>query len=134
MGVSLPAFSTAGGILLLLIGIEMVFARHSGAVSTTRAENRDGAAKNDVAVFPLAMPLIAGPGSMGAIILLSAKAKNDYALQAAVLGGLVAVLALTYISILLVNQLQKFLGVTRYAGNCSHIWRIINRAGRAVYF
>ena len=61
MGVSLPAFSTAGGILLLLIGIEMVFARHSGAVSTTRAENRDGAAKNDVAVFPLAMPLIAGP-------------------------------------------------------------------------
>ena len=112
MGVSLPAFSTAGGILLLLIGIEMVFARHSGAVSTTRAENRDGAAKNDVAVFPLAMPLIAGPGSMGAIILLSAKAKNDYALQAAVLGGLVAVLALTYISILLVNQLQKFLGVT----------------------
>ena len=45
MGVSLPAFSTAGGILLLLIGIEMVFARHSGAVSTTRAENRDGAAK-----------------------------------------------------------------------------------------
>ena len=112
MGVSLPAFSTAGGILLLLIGIEMVFARHSGAISTTHEENQDSAAKNDVAVFPLAMPLIAGPGSMGAIILLSAKAKNDYALQAAVFGGLVAVLALTYTSILLVNQLQKFLGVT----------------------
>ena len=121
--------------LLLLIGIEMVFARHSGAVSTTRAEKTgDGAAKNDVAVFPLAMPLIAGPGSMGAIILLSGQSKNDYALQAAVLGGLVAVLALTYISILLVNQLQKISRCKPYAGNCSHIWRIINRAGRAVYF
>ena len=112
LGISLPAFSAAGGILLLLIGIEMVFARHSGASTTTSEEQQDVAAKNDISVFPIAMPLIAGPGSMGATVLLIAKTKDDYALQAAVLGGLAAVLALTYISMRLVNQLQRFLGVT----------------------
>ena len=63
MGVSLPAFSTAGGILLLLIGIEMVFARHSGAVSTTRRKTGTVRQKTMLRFFPLAMPLIAGPAA-----------------------------------------------------------------------
>src|SRR5690606_1489526 len=70
LGVSLPALRTAGGVLLLLIGIDLVFARSSGGVSTTEEEDREAAGKQDISVFPLATPLIAGPGAMGAAILL----------------------------------------------------------------
>src|SRR5690606_24725836 len=62
LGVSLPALRTAGGVLLLLIGIEMVFARSVGGHSPTEEETREAAAKQDISVFPLATPLIAGPG------------------------------------------------------------------------
>src|SRR3546814_1298172 len=69
-GISLPALRAAGGILLLLIAIDMVFARSSGGVTTTEEENKEATAKHDISVFPLATPLIAGPGTMGATILL----------------------------------------------------------------
>ncbi len=80
MGITLPAFKTAGGILLLLIGIRMVFAETSGGTSTTEDEPREAQAKDDVSVFPLATPLIAGPGSMGAAVLLMGDVCGDIAL------------------------------------------------------
>jgi len=112
LGISLPALRIAGGILLLLIGIEMVFAMSSGARTTTDEEELEAATRQDIAVFPLATPLIAGPGAMGAAILLMADAAGDWLLQAAVIAALLIMLLLTLIGMLLASQLQRLLGVT----------------------
>lgn len=112
LGISLAALRVAGGILLLLIAIDMVFARPSGGTSTTEEETREGAGKADVTVFPLATPLIAGPGAMGAVILLMADVQGDWVGQVVVMAMLLAVLVITLLSLLLSSQLQKYLGVT----------------------
>lgn len=112
LGISLAALRVAGGILLLLIAIDMVFARTSGGTSTTRDEAREAAAKQDISVFPLATPLIAGPGAMGAAILLMADAEGQPVLQLTVIGCLLGLLLLTLAGLLLASQVQKFVGVT----------------------
>jgi multiple antibiotic resistance protein len=112
LGISMAALRVAGGILLLLIAIDMVFARPSGGTSTTEEETREGAGKADVSVFPLATPLIAGPGAMGATILLMADAQGDLIRQAVVVMMLLAVLVITLAALLLASQLQRYLGVT----------------------
>lgn len=112
LGISLAALRVAGGILLLLIAIDMVFARTSGGTSTTDDEAREAARKQDIAVFPLATPLIAGPGSMGAAILLMAEAEGDLVLQLIVIGCLLGLLALLLVGLLLASQVQKFIGLT----------------------
>ena len=111
LGISLAALRTAGGILLLLIGIEMVFARTTGGTSTTDEEEREALSKQDISVFPIATPLIAGPGAMGAAILLMADAEGNLARQLVVLASLLAVLLFTCIGLLLASRIQKLLGV-----------------------
>lgn len=112
IGISLPALRTAGGILLLLMAIEMVFARRSGGTSATDEEKHEAASREDISVFPLATPLIAGPGTMGAAILLMANAEGDLKLQAAVIGALLTVLLLTAAALMLAGRIQQLLGVT----------------------
>jgi len=75
LGISLAALRISGGILLLLIGIDKVFARSDSGATTTKAERKEAEDKDDISVFPLATPLIAGPGSMGATILLMASVR-----------------------------------------------------------
>lgn len=111
-GISLPALRVAGGILLLLIAIDLVFARPSGSTSTTKEEEEEGLKKPDVSVFPLATPLIAGPGTIGAVILLTANTEGDPAQLAMVIAALFAVLALTLVLLLAASLVQKALGVT----------------------
>lgn len=111
-GISLPALRTAGGVLLLLIAIDMVFARPSGGVTTTEDENREATAKQDISVFPLATPLLAGPGAMGATILLVADAEGDPATIGIVVGCLAAMLLATFILMLIAVQIQRLLGIT----------------------
>ena len=112
LGITLPALRTAGGILLLLIGIDMVFARSSGGTTTTPDENQEASAKADISVFPLATPLIAGPGAMGAAILLMAEASGQPSMQAVIIGSLLSLILLTYLALLGATQIQKLLGVT----------------------
>ena len=76
-GISLPALRIAGGILLLIIAMELVFAKQSAPASATPEDAADAATKNDFSVFPLATPLIAGPGAIGATILLVTDAEGD---------------------------------------------------------
>lgn len=112
LGISLAALRTAGGILLLLIGIDMVFARASGGTTTIDAETQEAEHKLDISVFPLATPLIAGPGAMGAVILLIANAQGDLVTQLIVITSLLAVLAITLLSLLGAAYIHKILGIS----------------------
>ena len=112
LGISLPALRVAGGILLLLIGIDMVFARHSGGTSATADEFEEAENSQDISVFPLATPLIAGPGAMGAVILLMANAQSDITQQSMIILGLLSIMLLTYVSLLGASQIHRIVGVT----------------------
>jgi multiple antibiotic resistance protein len=90
----------------------MVFGRPSGGTTTTSAENAEAALKHDLSVFPLATPLIAGPGAIGATILLVADAEADRLRIAIVIGVMLGVLLLTFLLMLVATQVQRLLGVT----------------------
>lgn len=119
LGISLAALTTAGGILLLLMGIDLVFARSSGAISTTRAESMEAETRQDISVFPLATPLLAGPGTMGAVILLMAHTHSNPEQAAIVVAMLLLVMVISLILLLMAGKLEKLLGVTGM--------RVINR-------
>lgn len=110
-GITLPALRVAGGILLLLIAIDMVFARHSGGTGTTDEEEAEGRTRNDISVFPLAMPLLAGPGAISAVILLTTGAESDLEFWL-VLVALVATLFIAWLTLLVAIPIQKLLGLT----------------------
>ena len=112
LGISIAALRTGGGILLLLIGIDMVFARSSGSTSTTDEEEQEALGKRDISVFPIATPLIAGPGAMGAVILLMANTEGELVLQVAVIASLMVILVLTFGMLLLASKIQRLFGVT----------------------
>ena len=112
LGITLPAFRIAGGILLLLLSIDMVFARKSGIRWTTAAETEEAEESIDVAVFPLASPLIAGPGALTSVILLMGRAHGDLALQAIVIGLMLLILGLCLLAFLFAVPLMDRLGVT----------------------
>ncbi|HHG88999.1 MAG TPA: NAAT family transporter [Devosia sp.] len=110
-GITIPALRTAGGILLMLIAIDMVFARHSGGTSTTKQENVESQERNDISVFPLAMPLLSGPGAISAVILLTTGAKSDTEFWL-VLAALVSIMFIAWITLLLAMPIQRLLGLT----------------------
>ena len=112
LGVSIPALQTAGGIILLVIALDMVLARPTSVFKLTPSEGAEAQRKDDLAVFPLATPLLAGPGAMSAGILLAANAHGDPIEVTAAVGGLVAVMLITLVLLLVAHDLAKFIGVT----------------------
>ncbi len=112
LGITLPAFKIAGGILLFLIALDMVFARHSGGRSATGREQEEARHKEDISVFPLAFPLIAGPGTLTTILLMVGESRGNPTQFAAMIGVLLAILALTLGCLLIAGRLMKFLGET----------------------
>ena len=109
LGISLDAFRIAGGIMLFLIALEMVFEKRQ-----TRREDRaekiiDTPEVEDVSVFPMALPMIAGPGSIATVMLLMARS-NGIEETAVVLGAMVAVLLLTLLSLLAAGPIMRILG------------------------
>lgn len=110
LGIGVPAFRIAGGILLFLLSIDMIFARQSGLRSTTAREQAEAEHRADVSVFPLAFPLIAGPGAMTTVLLFAGRPGEAAFL--AVIGVMLAVLALILGALLGSEYLMRHLGET----------------------
>lgn len=108
LGISLSAFRIAGGIMLFLIAIDMVFEKRTER-REHRAQEVSASEADDVSVFPMAIPMIAGPGSIASVMLLMARSEG---LQQSllVLGALLATLALTLLALLLAGPLMRLLG------------------------
>ena len=90
----------------------MVFALHSGSTSTTDEEEDEARHSEDISVFPLATPLIAGPGAISAVILLRANAEGNAAIELATVLALFSIIAVTFLCLLAATQLQRLLGAT----------------------
>lgn len=112
LGITLPAFRVAGGILLFLLAADMVFARQSGLRSTTPIEDEEAAAREDITVFPLAFPLIAGPGAMTSVVLMMGAAGGDPWRQVAVLAVLGVVMVSLLVMLLAAGHILRILGMT----------------------
>ncbi|MES1197323.1 MAG: MarC family protein [Pseudomonadota bacterium] len=108
--VSSSAFRFAAGVLLFLQAVALVFGGRTGMSSISASEQRDALRPGDIAVFPLAFPLIAGPGSLAAIVVLAGEA--DGLALAVVFGALIICLMLTFIALRTAEHLGRLLGVT----------------------
>jgi multiple antibiotic resistance protein len=111
MGISIDAFRMFGGVLLFLIALEMVFARPSGS-RTSDPEEAEGRRKSDISVFPLAFPLIAGPGALATILLAFGPAMGDPLLVGGLLACVAVVLLLALLTLYLATPLMRLMGVT----------------------
>jgi len=112
LGIGLPAFRIAGGILLFLIAVDMVFSHQLGFRDLTTDEKGEAGARGDISVFPLAIPLIAGPGALTTMVLLMGSTAGDPARVAIVLATLGLVLALTYALLIAADRIARKLGAT----------------------
>lgn len=109
--VGIPAFRAAGGVLLLYHARDMVFAPHAGLAPLTHGEQREASGHTDIVVFPLAIPLIAGPGAMTALVLLAGRARTWVDLASIIVALLIA-LAVTLSALLSAGRLIRLLGVS----------------------
>jgi multiple antibiotic resistance protein len=109
LGISLPAFRVAGGVLLFRIALDMVFARLE---RETEAEAHEARARSDISVFPLAIPLIAGPGALASLMILAAEARAVRLGLPLVLGVCMVLVLLVYLALRLAARLSKLLGQT----------------------
>ena len=119
--ISLDSFRIAGGLMLFLIALEMVFEKRQERRSNRSEElKREGEAE-DVSVFPMAMPMIAGPGSIASVMLLVSRG-DGWQSQAVVLGALAANLVLVLLALLAAGPIMRLVGkriegmVTRLLG------------------
>jgi multiple antibiotic resistance protein len=109
LGISLSAFRLAGGIMLFMIALDMVFERRTER-REERARDIEGTPEaDDISVFPMAIPMIAGPGSIASIMLLSARADGTGE-QLVILGAMTAVILLTLLALLAAGPLMRLIG------------------------
>lgn len=111
MNISMEAFRIAGGLMLFLIALEMVFARESGT-RTTSKELDESMKRADISVFPLAFPFIAGPGALAIVLLTFGASRTDVPLSAGLFGVVVMVLGITYLLMRLTPLVMRGMGVT----------------------
>jgi multiple antibiotic resistance protein len=111
LSISLPAFRIAGGLLLFSIASEMVFGVRLERQSH-EAEEAIEERVRDIAAFPLAIPLMAGPGAITATLLLAGRGASDPTRLAMLLAVIAVVLALCFLSFVLAARIERLLGVT----------------------
>jgi len=107
IGISLAAFRIAGGLLLFLTALDMLFERR-----TQRREGQQPDPDHDPSVFPLATPLIAGPGAIASMILLIGEGGGTWTATLAVLGLMLAMMVATFLFLLASPPLERLLGRT----------------------
>jgi multiple antibiotic resistance protein len=110
LGISVGAFRIAGGILLFLLAVDMLRAQRSRQ-KTTPEEEAEGATKQDVSVFPLGIPMLAGPGATSTVVMLMSRAQRlwEYAL---VFGAILLVSLFTYVVLRGAGAVERRLGQT----------------------
>ena len=113
LGISLDALRIAGGIMLFIIGLNMVFEKRT-ETREVRAEDLLEETKDpeDISVFPMGIPMIAGPGTMASLLILASEAGNALPQQLAIMGALAVVLFITLASFLISGPLMKLMGKT----------------------
>jgi len=112
LGISIPAFKLAGGVLLLLIAIDMLRTAPSAA-RITAPEVEAGVEKDDVAIVPLAMPLLAGPGSIATVIVLMGRVQpKQWWNGLPVLVAVAVVAGVTYLTLASANRVERVLSRT----------------------
>ena len=112
LGVTVNAFKIAGGVLLFLLSVDMVFARQSGLRSTTVREQDEARYREDISVFPMAFPLIAGPGSLATLLLFMMDARGQPLAFLSLFVVILGVLAITLVSLLATTRIMRVMGVT----------------------
>jgi multiple antibiotic resistance protein len=111
LGITLPAFTIAGGILLFLIAVDMLFGRKAGT-RETEEEVRGGAESSNPAVFPLAVPMLAGPGTIATVLVLVTLAAGDRAKLAVVFAAYASALIVTWVCMRLSTRMLRVIGTT----------------------
>ncbi len=113
MHIGLDAFRIAGGIMLFLIALDMVFEkrtqRREQRAEKVKAAHTEGPPIDDVSVFPMAMPMIAGPGSIATVMLLMSRSTGPEAMGV-ILAALFAVMVLTLLALLAARSLMRLVG------------------------
>ncbi len=110
LGISIPAFRIAGGIMLFIVALRMIFVEEQKEKAA--GEITENPYANDVSVFPLAVPLIAGPGSIASIILLMSERHGQWKQQLYVIAALALVSVITYVLFRLSHYFARVLGKT----------------------
>jgi multiple antibiotic resistance protein len=111
LGVSIPAFEIAGGLLLLKVGFNMVFAENTDS-ETAESEKTVAPPHGDPSVFPLAIPIITGPGALTASVTMVSQVRDQWLAYGVLVACAVIVFALTYVSMRSAEWLTKVLGRT----------------------
>jgi multiple antibiotic resistance protein len=106
LGISLDAFRVAGGILLFLTAVEMVLAQRE---RETEEEEAEALSTRDIAVFPLAIPFIAGPGSLASVMILAGEGRSRPFGLPTVVAATLLVIALCYVALRLASPLRRLL-------------------------
>ncbi|WP_338501644.1 MarC family protein [Sphingomonas kaistensis] len=109
LGISLSAFRLAGGIMLFMIALDMVFEKRTERREERAREIEGTPEADDISVFPMAIPMIAGPGSIASIMLLSGRADGTVE-QVVVLAAMTAVILLTLLALLTAGPLMRMIG------------------------
>jgi multiple antibiotic resistance protein len=123
LGIGMDAFRIAGGLMLFLIALEMVFEKRTEHDQERAERARHAPPVDDLAVFPMAMPMIAGPGSIASVMLLTARARGMVE-ELVVLGALASVLLLMLLALLSAGSLMRLLG-SRVEGVISRVLGVL---------